>query len=240
MRKLSFTIVLMLASFASFAQSGKEPFFFTSSMDGAFHQMIFTTKSGSSSSSSHANGFSLGFRAMPTLSQNNVAAFYLGLDYECCFDSDKESSKSGRTTSSSEYHSRYSDFKIPLGLQFNLPIAQRMCVSPFIGFNFSILVTAKTEYKSSSTTLSYYGPYSYCNNIPRTSFSNDKINYFDDKAMGDFAWKRFQPGWEVGLKIVLGGLVIEGYYSSCFTNVVKVDKTTMKMSGVTLGLGISF
>ena len=114
--------------------------------------------------------------------------------------------------------------KVPINLMYAFQIPNSsVSLIPFVGANlrFNILGTHKTK---------YVGEYEY------DWYDDKSLNLFDKKDMGskNATWKRFQIGWQIGVKARFGESFLLGVsYGSDLSEIVK--KRNVSTTSITLG-----
>lgn len=154
-----------------------------------------------------ASGFSAGFSHAYCISPGTPVFFEPGIGVQLTKHSDSEDRYKNSFTMISA--------KVPLNFLYNISIPNS---------NFSIIPFA-------GATLRYN---IYGRNKEEFGKESDEYNVFDDKDMDGEAWKRFQIGWQLGLKARLGKTLIAGIsYGNDFSEIVK--KTKIQTTTITLG-----
>lgn len=139
----------------------------------------------------------------------------LGVQYSFCTLGDEEDYYYYDEDEEEEKFNMFSA-KVPVNLiyKFDIPNSS-VALMPFVGANFRYNLSAKVSY------------------------GDEDVDLFDKKDMGSSkaTWKRFQAGWNIGLKARFGQSFLVGIsYGNDFSEIAK--KT--KISTTTIGIGYTF
>ena len=105
--------------------------------------------------------------------------------------------------------------KAPVNLVYKYCIPNsNIALCPYAGVNLRFNVSGKEKYD--------YGD------------DEDEYNLFDEDDMDDYAWKRFQIGWQIGAKVMFNKSFTLGVsYGTDFSEIC--EKTKIKTTSVALG-----
>lgn len=194
-------------------------------------------------------GLSVGYSKAVRLAQSSPVFLEVGVGLQYSFK-DKEMAEELELEDYSEYMDpkvKMTMFsaKIPVNLMYAFSVPNSsVTIMPFVGANlrFNISGKQKLEWNFSDDFKEYlldeYGSLKDCEiyGIPANGYDYD---VFDKKDMGssDATWKRFQMGWNIGVKARFGEQFLVGLsYGNDFSELAK--KT--KISTVTIALGYTF
>ena len=161
-------------------------------------------------------GFTLGWQDDWTLSKGSdlVGGFGYKLDFGWWSDS-KEQGGAKAEVSISTYH-----MTIPLHLGYKVRFDNGYLM-PYAGINGSLLIGATQKY---SVTVN-----------GKTESKEYTLTSKEDMGK-DGKWAVWQPGWQIGARLHLGGLVLFAEYSTPFSEIAK----KLNASAFTLGIGFGY
>ena len=123
---------------------------------------------------------------------------------------------------------------VPVNVAFRFSFTDNdLSITPYLGLNFRVNLAGKYKGKYESD---YYGDseeYEY------NLFSKKEE---DENGLGDYAWKRFQVGFNVGVSFSYKALNVGVGYVADFSKLVDYDDedVTGKLGVTTLSVGINF
>lgn len=146
------------------------------------------------------NGFSLGYSHAFSLSANIPIYLETGVAGQYAFKSYTEDDEDGWELK----HSLLS-LKVPVNVMYKFNLNEIVSIIPFFGISIRGNLIGKIK---------EIEPYD----------EDETYDLFDKKDMegSDYTWKRFQIGWQIGLKARLGEkFIIGGSYGTDFNEIVK-------------------
>lgn len=180
-------------------------------------------KSHGESESSSVNALSLGYSyAMPLggiplyLEFGAAAQYFFKSEDYTDYDVDYETG-SYKTTSEKAKFSMLS-VKIPINIMYSIDVSDAFNIQP------------------------YAGVYGRVNILAQTKVGDEKTDHFSKKDMGDdFVWKRFQVGWNAGVKFRIAKKVSigAGYYMDIM-KIMSYKEHKTNFQGIDLTLGLTF
>lgn len=125
---------------------------------------------------------------------------------------------------------------VPVNLALRLSFNNdKVALTPYLGLNFRFNVAGNIKYESEYYS-DYYG----------SEEDSEKTNLFDssddDEAMGDYAFKRFQAGFNCGVNLNFKSFSLGVGYVADFSKIANYDDDDYvgKLGVTTLSLGIKF
>ncbi len=121
-------------------------------------------------------------------------------------------------------------FKSHEGAKFNM-VAVKIPINVMYSFDVSDAVSIQP----------YAGVYGRVGIIAQEKYEGVKLNYFSKDDMGDFAWKRFQFGWNAGIKFRFAQkfTVGAGYYMDLM-KIMSYNEHKSHFQGFDITLGLNF
>lgn len=194
------------------------------------------SKDHSSSGSTNVNAVSLGYSyAMPLggiplyLEFGAAAQYFFKSENETYddYDIDYETGEYSRTTIKAKAKFSMLSVKIPINIMYSIDISDAFSIQPYAGVYGRINIFAKQKYEAGGESETY-----------------DMFNKSDIKELSgkeDFVWKRFQVGWNAGVKFRIAKKVSigAGYYMDIM-KIMSYKEHKTNFQGIDLTLGLTF
>lgn len=153
-------------------------------------------------------GISVDYTYSSILSENVPLFVEGGLGYQYSYDEESEEGIHAKMV----IHS----LNIPLKLGYKHHLDEKIYLTPHVGLNLRGNLSGTVNVREE-----YYG-------------EEVEIDIFDDKEMGDAAFKRIQMGWQIGIGLNLGKIYAGVSYGGDFNEIAEDSK--FNTTSITLGI----